>query len=89
MSRLSIYLNEAEYKGKKVKLDKPFRLTNDSKKFGVYVRNKKGNVVIVKFGDPDMEIKRDDPERRKAFRARHKCDDKTDKTTAGYWSCKM
>lgn len=83
------YIEEAEYKGKKVELDKPFRLKGEDKKFGVYVKNDKGNVIVVKFGDPNMEIKRDDPERRKSFRARHNCDDKNDKTTAGYWSCKM
>ena len=88
--RLNNYLTEAEYDGEKVELDKPFRLPDGSnKKFGVYVKNDKGNVVKVTFGDPDMEIKRDDPERRKAFRSRHKCDQKNDKTTAGYWSCKM
>ena len=61
----------------------------DVKKYKVYVRNDKGNVVKVEFGDPNMEIKRDDPARRKAFRARHNCDTKKDKTTAGYWSCKF
>ena len=61
----------------------------DIKKYKVYVKNDKGNVVKVEFGDPNMEIKRDDPERRKAFRARHNCDQKKDKTTAGYWSCKF
>ena len=57
------------------------------KKFGVYVKNDKGNVVKVTFGDPNMEIKRDDPARLKAFRSRHNCDQKNDKTTPGYWSC--
>jgi len=79
----------AEYQGKKVKLNKPFRTPGESKKFAVYVKNDKGNVVVVRFGDPDMEIKRDDPERRKSFRARHKCDQEKDKTSARYWSCKM
>ena len=71
-------------------LNKPFRLPKgDRKKFGVYVKSEKGNVVIVKFGDPKMEIKRDDPDRRKSFRARHNCDDPGPKTKARYWSCKM
>jgi hypothetical protein len=72
-------------------LNKPFRLPSGSnKKFGVYVKNPKGNVVVVKFGDPDMEIKRDDPERRKSFRARHKCDTNPGpKWKARYWSCRM
>ena len=71
------------------KLNKPFRTSGGPKKFSVHVRNAKGNIVKVNFGDPNMEIKRDDPERRKNFRARHNCADKTDKTKAGYWSCKM
>lgn len=81
-------LNEAEYQGKKVELDKPFRNNDGDSKFSVYVKNDKGNVVKVNFGDPNMEIKKDDPERRKSFNARHKCDQKKDKTSAGYWSCK-
>jgi len=89
MQSFKEFLSEAEYQGKKVKLNDPFRLKNDSKKFGVYVRNDKGNIVQVKFGDPNMEIKRDDDGARKNFRARHNCDQKKDKTTAGYWSCKM
>jgi thioredoxin-related protein len=68
-------------------LNNPTR--GDVKKYKVYVKNDKGNVVKVEFGDPNMSIKRDDPEARKAFRARHNCDQKKDKTTAGYWSCKF
>lgn len=82
-------LFEAEYQGKKVELNQPFRTPDGPKKFSVYVKNDKGNVVKVNFGSPDMEIKRDDPERRKSFRARHKCDQQKDKTSAAYWSCKM
>ena len=78
---------EAEYQGRKVKLNNPTK--GDIKKFKVYVRNDKGNVIKVEFGDPNMDIKRDSPERLKAFRARHNCDQKKDKTTAGYWSCKF
>jgi hypothetical protein len=79
----------AEYKGKTIQLEKPFRLPKGSKKkFGVYVKNDKGNVIQVKFGDPNMSIKRDDPKRRKSFMARHQCSTKKDKTTPGYWSCK-
>ena len=82
-------ITEAEYQGKKVKLNDPFRLPSGSKKkFGVYVKNDKGNVVKVTFGDPNMEIKRDDPKRRAAFRARHGCDkDPGPKWKAKYWSC--
>jgi len=80
-------ITEAEYQGRTVTLNKPMR--GDVKKFKVFVTNPKGNVVKVNFGDPNMEIKRDDPARKKSFRARHKCDTKKDKTTAGYWSCRM
>jgi hypothetical protein len=71
------------------KLNKPFRTTNGPKKFSVYVKNEKGNVVKVNFGDPNMEIKRDDPNRRKNFRARHKCATPGPKWKARYWSCKF
>ena len=80
---------EAEYQGRKVDLNNPFRLPSGSKKkFGVYVKNEKGNIVKVTFGDPNMEIKRDDPKRRASFRARHGCDkDPGPKWKAKYWSC--
>jgi hypothetical protein len=68
-------------------LNKPFRTPNGPKKFGVYVKNEKGNVVLVRFGDPNMEIKRDDPKRRKSFRARHNCSNPGPKYKARYWSC--
>jgi len=70
-------------------LNKPFRTPKGPKKFSVYVKNEKGNVVKVNFGDPNMEIKRDDPKRRKAFRSRHNCDNAGPKWKARYWSCKM
>jgi len=70
-------------------LNKPFRTPKGPKKFSVYVKNEKGNVVKVNFGDPSMEIKRDDPNRRKSFRARHNCENPGPKTKARYWSCKM
>lgn len=79
----------AKYKGRTVKLGKPFRTPDGPKKFSVYVKNDKGNVVKVNFGDPNMEIKRDDPARRKSFRARHKCDTNPGpRWKARYWSCK-
>ena len=68
-------ITEAEYQGKKVKLNDPIRTSeNPNKKFKVYVKGPNGNVVVVRFGDPNMEIKRDDPKRRASFRARHNCD---------------
>lgn len=81
-------LDEAEYQGREVKLGKPTR--GDVKKYKVYVKDPKtGNVKKVNFGDPNMEIRRDNPEARKNFRARHNCSDKKDRTKAGYWSCRM
>ncbi len=81
-------LTEAEYQGKKVTLNDPIRTSeNPSKKFKVYTMGPKGKVVVVRFGDPNMSIKRDDPARRKSFRARHNCDDPGPKYKARYWSC--
>lgn len=82
-----LIVEEAEHQGKKVKLNDPFRTPGGPKKFSVYVRNDRGNVVKVNFGDPNLSIKRDDPERRKSFRARHNCDDPGPKWKARYWSC--
>lgn len=80
---------EAEYQGKKVKLNKPIRSSNGPKKFHVYVKDPKTkNVKKVNFGDPNMEIKADNPERKKSFRARHNCDNPGPKTKARFWSCK-
>jgi len=78
-------LTEAEKKT----LNKPFRTPSGPKKFGVYVKNDKGNVVKVSFGDPKMRIKRDDPGSRRGFRARHNCDDPGPKWKARYWSCRF
>ena len=82
-------LEEAEYRGRNVNLGKPFRTSGGPKKFSVYVKNKSGNIVKVNFGDPNMRIKNADPKRAKSFRARHKCDQKKDRTTPGYWSCNV
>ena len=89
--RVLIYIGKAaDTSAKKVKLNKPFRTPKGPKKFSVYVKNDKGNVVKVNFGDPNMDIKRDDPARRKSFRARHHCDtDPGPKWKARYWSCKF
>ena len=68
-------------------LNKPFRTSGGPKKFTVYVKNEKGNVIKLGFGDPNLEIKRDDPDRRKAYRARHGCDNPGPKWKANWWSC--
>ena len=65
MKKFRDYILEAEYEGRKVELNDPFRAPKgDKKKFYVYVKNEKGNVIKLGFGDPNMEIKRDDPKRR-------------------------
>jgi len=84
------FSNEIRAARDKKALNKPFRTPKGPKKFSVYVKNEKGNVVKVNFGDPNMEIKRDDPSRRKSFRARHKCDTNPGpRWKAKYWSCKF
>lgn len=79
----------AEYKGRKVQLGKPFLTPDGPKKRSVYVKNDKGNVVKVNFGDPNMKIKKNDPARRKSFRARHNCSNPGPRWKARYWSCKF
>ena len=84
------FSNEIRASKDKKTLNKPFRTSKGPKKFSVYVKNEKGNIVKVNFGDPNMEIKRDDPARRKSFRARHQCDTNPGpRWKARYWSCKM
>jgi len=81
-------LDEAEYKGKDVPLNKPKR--GGSKKFYVYTKNKKGNVVKVSFGGTTgLNVKIDEPGARSSFAARHKCATKKDKTKPGYWACNI
>ncbi len=91
-----VIFQEAEYQGRKVKLGKPQRTGKDeSGKFKVYVKDPKtGNVKVVRFGhqgkgnEKTMRIKKNDPARRKSFRARHNCDNPGPRTKARYWSCK-
>ena len=82
-------VNEAEYRGRKVNLNSPFRTPGGPKKFAVYVKTPSGNVKIVRFGDPNLRVRNNNPGARKSFRARHKCDQKHDKTKAGYWACNV
>ena len=89
-------INEAEYQGRKVKLGKPMQ--GDVKKFKVYVKNPQGNVVKVNFGhggssakksgEKTMSIRKNNPDARKAFRARHNCDSPGPRHKARYWSCR-
>lgn len=78
----------SEYQGRKVTLNKPFKTPGGPKKSAVYVKNESGKVVIVRFGDPNMSIKKDNPARRRSFRARHNCDNPGPKWKARYWSCR-
>ena len=79
-------IDEAEYRGRKVRLGKP--MAGDTKKFKVYVKNPKGNVVKVNFGQKGVKIKKSNPKRRKSFRARHNCDNPGPRHKARYWSCR-
>ena len=81
-------INEAKYQGRTVKLGKPFLTPGGPKKRSVYVKNKKGNVVKVNFGDKNMRIKKNIPGRRKNFRARHNCANPGPRWKARYWSCR-
>lgn len=81
-------LIEAEYNDQEVELGEPKR--GGDKKYYVYVKNDKGNVIKIQFGDTTgLTAKINDPEARKSFVARHKCDQKKDKTKAGYWACRL
>lgn len=82
-------LDEAKHRGKNVKLNKPFRTSGGPKKFAVYVKSKSGGIKKVSFGDPNLKIRNRNKGAAKSFRARHKCDQKKDRTTAGYWSCNV
>ena len=85
---LDLPLKEAEYRGKKVELNKPKR--GGSKKYYVYTKNKKGNVVKVSFGDTTgLKAKINNPGAVKSFVARHKCKETKDRTKASYWSCRL
>lgn len=79
-------LTEAEYHGRKVQLGKPMQ--GDVKKFKVFVKNPAGKVVKVNFGQKGMVIKKNNPKRRKSFRARMHCDNPGPRTKANYWSCR-
>jgi hypothetical protein len=86
-------IDEAEYQGRKVKLGKPMQ--GDTKKFKVYVKNPKGNIVKVNFGHGGssvkgkaMKIRKNNPAARRSFRARHNCDNPGPRHKARYWSCR-
>ena len=82
-------INEAEYQGRKVELNKPFRASSGNRKFGVYTKNQSGKVVKVGFGQPGMRIRNDDPERSRSFRKRMRCDNPGPKWKPRYWACNV
>jgi len=83
------YLVEAKHRGRNVKLNRPFRTPGGPKKFAVYVKTPGGNIKKVTFGDPNLRVRNNNKSAAKSFRARHKCDQKKDRTKAGYWSCNV
>ena len=83
------YLVEAKHRGRNVKLNKPFRTPGGPKKFAVYVKTPGGTIKKVTFGDPNLRVRNNNKSAAKSFRARHKCSQKKDRTTAGYWSCNI
>lgn len=82
-------LDEAKYHGRSVPLGKPMRSKSGPKKFHVFVKDPKtSNIKKVNFGDPNMTIKKSNPDRRRSFRARHNCDNPGPRTKARFWSCR-
>jgi len=79
---------EAKHRGKNVTLNRPVRTPGGPKKYAVYVKSKGGTIKKVTFGDPNMRSRASSKARRKSFAARHRCAQKKDRTTAGYWSCR-
>jgi len=82
-------LTEMKHRGKNVRLNSPFRTPGGPKKFAVYVKTLGGNVKKVTFGDPNLRVRNASKARAKSFRARHNCDQKKDRTKAGYWACNV
>jgi len=82
-------LSEAKHRGKNVNLNSPFRTPGGPKKFAVYVKTPKGTIKKVTFGDPNLKVRNANKKAAKSFNARHKCSQKKDRTTAGYWSCNV
>jgi hypothetical protein len=80
---------EAEYRGRKVKLNRPFRTPGGPRKFGVYTKNQKGNVVKVGFGEPGMRVNNADPKKARSFTKRMRCEAPGPKWKAKYWSCNV
>jgi hypothetical protein len=82
-------LLEAEYKGRKVNLNKPFRTPGGPRKFAVYTKNENGKVALVRFGQPGMRVRNDDPAASKSFRARMRCDSPGPRWKPRWWACNV
>ena len=82
-------LHEAEYRGRKVNLNRPFRTPSGPRKFGVYTNNEKENVVKVGFGEPGMRVNNNDPKKARSFQKRMRCDSPGPKWKAKYWACNV
>jgi hypothetical protein len=80
---------EAEYRGRDVKLNKPFRTPGGTRKFSVYTKNEKGNVVKVNFGQPGMRVKNDDPKSARSFQKRMRCDNPGPRWKPRWWACNI
>ncbi len=82
-------IDEAEYRGRKVDLNKPFRTPGGPRKFAVYTKNESGNIVKVGFGQPGMRVNNDDPAKARSFRKRMRCDNPGPRWKAKWWSCNV
>jgi hypothetical protein len=82
-------LEEAEYRGRNVKLNKPFRTPGGPRKFSVYTKNDSGNIVKVSFGQPGMRVNNADPKKARSFRKRMRCDQPGPRWKAKWWSCNV
>ena len=82
-------IDEAEYRGRNVNLNKPFRTPSGPRKFGVYTKNEKGNVVKVGFGQPGMRVNNNDPKKARSFQKRMKCDNPGPKWKSRWWACNI
>jgi hypothetical protein len=82
-------IDEAEYQGKKVDLNKPRRTPGGPRKFAVYTKNESGKVVQVRFGQPGMRVNNNDPKKSASFRARMQCDNPGPRWKARWWSCNV
>lgn len=82
-------INEAQYRGKKVNLNRPFRTPSGPRKFAVYTKNEKGNIVKVGFGEPGMRVNNADPKKARSFRKRMRCETPGPKWKPRYWACNV